>query len=107
MNDYDRYKRTRQYPHVAEIPTTPQPARTIEQTPILHSDNVVLQSSRDKGSESESETWSFDRAINGVFRLLTQELSPKPTEENTPAKPLSGIEHNGGSSYPIISAPTV
>ena len=27
-----------------------------------------------------------------MFRLLPQEC-PKPTEENTPAKPLSGIEH--------------
>ena len=70
----------------------PQPARTMEQTPVLHSDNVVQQSSRDTGSESELETWSFDRAINEVFRLLPQELCPKPMEENTPAKP-PGIEH--------------
>ena len=67
----------------------------MEQTPIIHSDiDIVLQqSSRDTGSELESETWSFDRAINEVFRLLPQELCPKLTEENTPAKPLSGIEH--------------
>ena len=37
--------------------------------------------------------WSFDRAINEVFRLLPQELCPRPTEEQAPAKPLSGIEH--------------
>ena len=92
MNDYGRYKRTRQSPQVEEVQTMPQPARTMEQTPVLHSDNVVQQSSRDTGSESELETWSFDRAINEVFRLLPQELCPKLMEENTPAKP-PGIEH--------------
>ena len=85
--------RTTQSPEVAEVPTMPQPDRTIEQTPIIHSENVVQQSSRDTGSNSESETWSFDRAINEVFRLLPQELCPKLMGENTPAKPLSGIEH--------------
>ena len=65
---------------------------TINQTPIIHSDNVVQQL-KDSGSESDSETWSFGRAINKVFRLLPQELRPRPTEENTPAKPLSGIKH--------------
>ena len=64
----------------------------MEQTPIIHSDNVVQQSSKDTGSELESETWSFDRAINEVLRLLLQELCPKLMEENTPAKPVSGIE---------------
>ena len=56
-----------------QVPTMLQPDRTIEQTPIIHSENVVQQSSRDTGSDSESETWSFDRAINEVhyvFRLL-------------------------------------
>ena len=72
MNDYGRYKRTRQSLQVAEVPTMPQPARTMEQTPITHSDNVMQQSSKDTGSELESETWSFDRAINEVFRLLPQ-----------------------------------
>ena len=64
----------------------------IDQTPIRHSDNVVQQL-KDSGSESDSEAWSFDRAINEVFRLLPQELCPRPTEENTPTRPLSGIEH--------------
>ena len=39
------------------------------------------------------ETWSFERAINEVFRLLPPEICPRPTEEHTPANPLSGIEH--------------
>ena len=46
-----------------------------------------------KDSESEIETWSFDRAINEVFRLLPPELCPRLTKEHTPAKPLSSIEH--------------
>ena len=37
---------------------------------------------------NQSETWSFDNAINEILRLPTQEFCPKPTEENTPAKPL-------------------
>ena len=41
----------------------------------------------------ETETWSFDRAINEVLALLLQELCPKPTGENTPAKPMLGIKH--------------
>ena len=52
-----------------------------------------MQQPRDSGSESVSETWSFDRAINEVFRLLPQELCPRLTEENTHTKPLLGIEH--------------
>ena len=64
----------------------------MDETLVIHSDNVVQQP-RDSGSESISETWSFDRAINEVFRLLPQELCPKLTKENTPRKPLSGIEH--------------
>ena len=93
MNDFGRYKRTRQSPQVADVPSTLQPAKTIDETPIIHSDNVMQPLSKDTGYESEAETWSFDRAINEVFRLLLQELCPKPTEENTPRKPLSGIEH--------------
>ena len=70
-HDYGGYKRTRQSSQVAEVPTTLQPDRTIEQTPIIHSENVVQQTSRDTGSNSELDTWSFDRAISEVFRLGT------------------------------------
>ena len=101
MNDYGRYKRTRQSPQVADVPATLQPVRTIDETPIIHSNNVVQQTSKDTGSELEAEIWSFDRAINEVFRLLPQE------EEHTPAKPLSGNEHNGVACYSIISSSAV
>ena len=93
VNDYGRYKRTRQSPQVAEVPTTLQSVGTINESPILQSDNVAQHSAKDTSSESEQEIWSFDRAINEVFRLLPQELCPKPTKEQTPAKPLLGIEN--------------
>ena len=48
---------------------------------------------KDSGSDSEAEVWSFDRAINEVYRLLPQELCSKPPQEQAPVKPLSGIEH--------------
>ena len=93
VNDYGRYKRSRQTQQVAEVPSTLQPAETINVIPISQSDNVAQHSAKDTGSESEQEIWSFDRAINEMFRLLPQELCPRPTEEQTPAKPLLGIEH--------------
>ena len=53
-----------------------QPAEPIKITPNIQPENVV-QPAKDSGSDSESELWSFDRAINEVFRLLPQELCPK------------------------------
>ena len=53
------------------------------------------------GSDSDVEVWSFDRAINEVFRLLPQELCPKTTQEQTPVKPLSGIKHLCDSIFSI------
>ena len=69
-----------------------QPARTIDETPNIHSDNVVQLTSKDTGTESEVESGPLT-VINEVFRLLPQELCQKPSEEHTPAKPLSGIDH--------------
>ena len=66
---------------ITNVQTIPQPEQTLQ------------HSTKDSGSDSEIETWSFDRAINEVFRLLPPELCPRPTEEHVPAKPLSGIEH--------------
>ena len=56
-------------------------------------EQTLQHPSKDSGSDSEIKPWSFDRAINEVFRLLHPELCPRPSEEHTPAKPLSGIEH--------------
>ena len=58
-----------------------QTAGTTKETSILQSDNMAQNSAKDTGSESEQEIWSFDRAINEVFRLLPQELCPKQTEK--------------------------
>ena len=64
----------------------------MEETPNTHSDNVVQQLSKDSGLESQKETWSFDKAINEVFRLLPEEMCPKPSEDHTPSRPVSGID---------------
>ena len=56
MNDYGRYKRIRQSPQVADIPSMLQPARTIDEIPNIHSDNVVQQTSKDTGSGSEAKS---------------------------------------------------
>ena len=50
--------------------------------------------------------WSFDRAINEVFRLLPAKLCPKTQQDQAPAKPLSGIEHLMESrSTPLLVLP--
>ena len=62
--------------------------------------------SRDSGSDTEMETWSFDREINEVFRLLPPELCLRSTKEHAPAKPLSGIEQLMESqSTPLLILP--
>ena len=62
---------------ITNVKTIPQPEQTLQCS---------------TGSDSEIETWSSDRAINEVFRLLPLELCPRPSEEHAPAKPLSGID---------------
>ena len=65
-------------------------------SPVSITHNVtenVLQTTKVSGSDSEAELWSLDRVINEVCRLLPKELCPKTQQEQTPAKPLSGIEH--------------
>ena len=91
-HDYGRYKRSRHSPQTAQNPSILQPAEITVQT-IPQPEQTLQGSTKDSGSESEIETWSFDRAINEVFRLLPPEFCPRPTEEHAPAKPLSGIEH--------------
>ena len=52
-----------------------------------------MQTNKDSESETETEIWSFDRAINEVFRFLPAELCPKTQQEQIPTKPFSGIGH--------------
>ena len=84
-----------------------QPAEITNAPTIPQPDQTFQHSSKESGSDSEIETWSFDRAINEVFRLLPPELCPRPAEEHTPAKPLSGIEHlmeSYGVAYDSITS---
>ena len=92
-HDYDRYKRRRHTPQAVETLVVLQPAEITNVPTISQPEYVIQCSTKDSGSETEMETWSFDRAINEVFRLLPLELCPSPSEEHTQAKPLSGIEH--------------
>ena len=105
IHNYGRYKRPRLSPQVAEVPSTLQPVMTMDRTPIIDSHNVVQQL-KTSGSESDLETWSFERTVNKIFRLLPQKLCPRPTEKNTPTKPLSGIEHiMENCSSPLLTLP--
>ena len=89
-NDYGRYKRVKLAPRGAEMPTPLQPVEQINITSNLpeipinitpHLLENVLQGTKDSGSDSEAEVWSFKRAINEVFQLLPPELCPKTTQE--------------------------
>ena len=91
-HDCGRYKRSRHSPQAAQNPSILQPAE-ITNVQTIPPEQTLQRSSKDSGSDSEIETWSFDRAVNEVFRLLPPELCLRPTEEHTLAKHLSGIEH--------------
>ena len=43
IQDYGTYKRTRLSPQVAEVPSTMQPVKIMDQTPVIHLGNVVQQ----------------------------------------------------------------
>ena len=78
----------------------------MDQTPNIHSDNMVQQT-KDSGSESDSEIWSFDRTINEVFRLFPEELCPKPIEEKYSYKAfIRNRAFDGESCFSINDAPT-
>ena len=92
-HDYGRYKRSRYSPQAAQNLSMLQPAEITNVQLIPQPQHTLQCSTKDSGSDSEIETWSFDRAVNEVFRLLPLELCPRPTEEHAPAMPSSGIEH--------------
>ena len=98
--DFGRYKRARKSPQVAQTPVPIQPEKPnfnpVNTQPIYIIGEVhpnLSQPNKESDSETETEIWSFDRAINEVFRLLPAELCPKTQQEQAPSKPLSGIEH--------------
>ena len=86
--DFGRYKRARKSPQVAQTPVPIQPEETnfnpVNTQPINIIDQVhpnLSQENKQSDSETETEIWSFDRAINEVFRLLPAELCPKTQQE--------------------------
>ena len=81
-HDYGRYKRSRHSPRTAQNPSILQPVEITNVQTIPQPEQTLQRSTKDSGSESEIETWSFDRAINEVFGLLPLELCPRPTEEH-------------------------
>ena len=83
------------------MPVSIQPEEPILMNPVNTQPSNIIdevhpnlsQANKESDSETETEIWSFDRAINEVFRLLPAELCPKTQQEQTPTKPLSRIEH--------------
>ena len=91
VHDYGRYQKSRYSPQTVQNPQVLQPEE-IPNVPTITPEQTMPCPSRDSGSDTEMETWFFDRAINEVFRLLPPELCPRSIEEHTPVRPLSGIE---------------
>ena len=91
VHGYGRYQRSRYSPQAIQNPQVLQPEE-IPNVQTMTPEQTLPRPSRDSGSDTEMETWSFVKAINEVFRLLPLELCLRSTEEHAPAKPLSGIE---------------
>ena len=113
-HDYGRYKRVRTYTQVTEAPAPMQPVETVNINPVNISpvniaqdiSDQVSHSIKDPGSDTDTEIRSFDRATNGVFMLLPQELCPKIQQEKKLLKPLSGIGQLMESrSVPLLVLP--
>ena len=110
--DIGRYTRAHKSPQVVQTSTPIQPEETnfspITNQPINYDQFQpnLTQQNKESDSETESEVWSFDRAINEVFRLLPPELCPKTQQDQAPLKPLSGIEQLMESrSTPLLVLP--
>ena len=97
--DFGRYKRANKSSQVVQTPVPVQPQETnfipVNTQPINIDEFQpnLPQTYKESDSETETEIWSFDRAINEDFRLLPAELCLKTQQDQAPAKPLSGIEH--------------
>ena len=110
--DLCRYKRANKSSQVVQMPVPVQPEETnfipVNTQPInideFHPN--LPQTNKESDSETETEIWSFDRAINEVFRLLPAEQCPKTQQDQAPSKPLSGLEHLMESrSTPLLVLP--
>ena len=67
---------------------------------------MVHQLLKDSALESVQEIWSFEKAINEIFRLIMKEMCLKLSEDHTPSRPLSGIKQlMESSSTPLQVLP--
>ena len=110
--DIGRYTRAHKSPQVVQMPTPIQPEETnfspITNQPINYDQFQpnLTQQNKESDSETESEVWSFDSAIDEVLRLLPPELCPKTQQDQATLKPLSGIEQLMVSrSTPLLVLP--
>ena len=90
-HDYGRYKRNRHSPQAAQNPSMLQPVEITNVQTVPQTEQTLQRSTKNSGSDSEIENWSFDRAIK--FSGFCLRRCPRPTKDHAPAKPLSGIKH--------------
>ena len=80
--DFGRYKRANKPSQVVQTPDPVQPEETnfipVNTQPINIDEFQpnLPQTNKESDWETETEIWSFDHAINEVFRLLPAELCP-------------------------------
>ena len=60
-HDYGRYKRSRHSPQAAEVLSMLQPAEITNVLTVSQPEHTLQRPTKDSGSDSETETWSFDR----------------------------------------------
>ena len=88
--DIGRYTRAHKSPQVVHTPTPIQPEEPsfipVNTQPINFDQFQpnLPQPNKESDSETESEVWSFDHAINEVFWLLPPELCPKTQQDQAP-----------------------
>ena len=77
------YKRSKYpSPQASVIAPISQPDRvSYELQDLPPADNSVLHLPKESDSESKPDSWSFDKAINEVFRLLLEEMCPKMSKD--------------------------
>ena len=108
-----RYTRAHKSPQVVQTPTPIQPEETnfspVTNQPINYDQFQpnLTQQNKESNSETVSEVWSFDRAINEVFRLLPPELCPKTQQDQAPLKPLWDRIINGVLFHSITCPSTI
>ena len=110
--DFGRYERAKKSSQVVQTPVPIQPEEPSFNPVNIQPINIdefhpnLPQTNKESDLETETEIWSFDLAINEVFRLLPAELCPKTQQDQAPSKPLSGIEHLMEShSTPLLVLP--